>query len=174
LSELAHAVAALASGRRTRATAQICADDQAWEIGLEADGIHTLLTVFRGGACPEVAVHERRVETETLRTGVLEALDRALEGPVPPNVAAFLESARIQLRAAPQSPKRLTRRLTTDCIEIEPVGGIQLSARAAFRTSEPKPSHGAEAVERSDLHSLLVRGALRISSQGRSITLERA
>lgn len=174
LSELAHAVAALASGRRTRATAQICADDQAWEIGLEADGAHALLTVFRGGTCPEVAVHERRVETDALRAGVLEALDLALEGAVPPNVAAFLESARIQLQSASKSPKRLARRLTTDRIEIDPVAGIRLSARAAFRTGETRRGGGAEAVERSDLHSLLVRGALRFSSQGRSITLERA
>src|SRR5690606_12680929 len=33
---------------------------------------------------------------------------------------------------------------------------------------------GPEAVEHSDLHSLLVRGALRFSSHGKSITLERA
>src|SRR5690606_37880553 len=97
LSELAHAVAALAAGRRSRATAQICGDDQAWEIGLELDGASTLLTVYRTGACPEVAVYERRVETAALRRGVLEALDQALTGSLPTNVAAFLESARAQL-----------------------------------------------------------------------------
>lgn len=174
LSELAHAVAALAAGRRSRATAQICGDDQAWEIGLELDGASTLLTVYRTGACPEVAVYERRVETAALRRGVLEALDQALTGSLPTNVAAFLESARAQLSAALPGPKRLERRLIQDRVETQTIGGIRLSARGSFRVGEHDRRSGGAVVERSDLHSLLVRGSLRISNGSRSVTLERA
>lgn len=174
LSELAHAVAAIAAGRRSRSTAQICGDDQAWEIGLEADGAHTLLTVFRTGACPEVAVHERRVETSALRQGVLDALEQALAAPLPTNVGSFLESARAQLLGAPKSPKRLGRRLIQDRVEPPPSGDVRLTASAAFRVGEPHLRGTTATVERSDLHSLLVRGSLRIGNGRRSITLERA
>lgn len=174
LSELAHAVAALAAGRRTRATAQICGEDQAWEIGLEADGASTLLTVFRAGSCPEVAVYERRVETSALRQGVLEALEHALSAAIPTNVASFLESARAQLRGVAPSPKRIERRLVQDRVEGPLVGGIRLAANASFRMGSPERRAGAALVERSDLHSLLVRGSLKISNGQRSVTLERA
>lgn len=174
LSELGHAVAALAHGRRPRATAQICGDDQAWELGLEADGKHTLLSVFRAGPCPEVAVHERRVETSALARGVLGALDVALEGSLPTNVAGFLESARQQLVASPTAAKRIARQLVQDRVEPDAIGGIRLSATAAFRLGERTPSGHAADVERADLHSLLVRGRFRISAGRRSISLERA
>jgi outer membrane protein assembly factor BamB len=172
LSELGHAVASLAAGRRPRATAQICGDDQAWELGLEADGKHTLLSVFRAGPCPEVAVHERRVETAALVRGVLDALDTTLAGSLPSNVASFLETARTALRSSPLSAKRIARRLVQDRIEPEAVGGIRLSATAAFRAEEPATTSAD--VERADLHSLLVRGRFRISAGRRSISLERA
>ncbi len=173
LSELGHAVASLSAGRRPRATAQICGDDQAWELGLETDGKYTLLSVFRAGPCPEVAVHERRVETSELARGVLEALDAALSTSLPGNVVSFLESARSVLRSAPLSAKKIPRRLVQDRIEPEAVGGITISATAAFRAEEPPRASGAE-VERADLHSLLVRGRFRFNAGRRSISLERA
>ena len=38
LAELGQAVAQLSAGRRERATVQLYADDEAWELGLETDG----------------------------------------------------------------------------------------------------------------------------------------
>jgi outer membrane protein assembly factor BamB len=174
LSELGHAVASLSVGRRARATAQICSDDQAWELGLEADGKNTLLSVFRAGPCPEVAVHERKVETSALARGVLDALDAALSGPLPTNVAAFLETARQQLIANPRPAKRVARQLVQDRVEPASVGSIRLSATAAFRVGSPQSNGTGADVERADLHSLLVRGRFRISAGRRSISLERA
>ena len=43
LAELGQAVASLASGRRDRVTLQLYADDEAWELGLEADASDVLV-----------------------------------------------------------------------------------------------------------------------------------
>src|SRR6187402_776949 len=77
LCELSHVVAALGRGRRHRATLDLHAEELPWRLGVEADGEDTLLSVFRGGACPEVAVFERRVKTVDLRRALLDALAEA-------------------------------------------------------------------------------------------------
>jgi hypothetical protein len=80
LAELGHSLASICRGRSTRATAHLCTDGETWELGLEADGADVLLSVFRAGPCPEVAVHERRVLLTDLRQALENALDQALTG----------------------------------------------------------------------------------------------
>ena len=74
LVELAHLVANLVAGRRTRSTLRLYTESEAWELGLEVDGRDALLTVYRAAPTAEVAVHERRVHLDALRDGVLAAL----------------------------------------------------------------------------------------------------
>ncbi len=171
LGELARAVAALAGGRRDRATLQLYCENEVWELGLEADGADVLVTVFRAGPDPEVAVHERRVTLAALRGGTLTALDDAL-------ASASGSSAR-QLS--------LARRLldaTWPATLREPVGreplslsgraarGLGFEARCELRRSSAAPgSAGDSHVERSDLHSLLVRGELRLFARGHAVVL---
>ncbi len=172
LSELGHAVATLAGGRRTRATAQVHAGEAAWELGLESDGPRTLLSVFRAGPCPEVAVHERAIDTEELRRALVASLDLALGEDLPTTLVAVLAAARQQLHRAAPTAKRLERRLVQDRVEPSVNGPLTMTATAAFRHSPEVPSR-VDCVERADLHSLLVRGRFQVSSGRRSITLER-
>ena len=61
LAELGTTVAELLSGRRTRSVIQLYSTEDAWELGLEVDGRQALVSVFRSGPEPEVAVVERPV-----------------------------------------------------------------------------------------------------------------
>src|ERR1017187_6542318 len=74
LADLGAAIADLRSGHRSRVVLQLYAPSEAWELGLEADSGDALLTIFKAGNCPEVAVHERRIALEKLRQGVLDAI----------------------------------------------------------------------------------------------------
>ncbi|HTU57893.1 MAG TPA: hypothetical protein VMF89_05655, partial [Polyangiales bacterium] len=77
LTDLGHAVAALSRGHKERATFPLYAEDEAWELGLELDGTDALLSVYRTGPLPEVAVHERRIELVALRAAITAAVDEA-------------------------------------------------------------------------------------------------
>ena len=93
LAELASVTSALSRGKRDRATVPFYAGDDAWEIGLEADGSDVLITVYRSGSLPAVAVHERRVDLLGLRSAFVKALGEARAGDAPRGVLAALLAA---------------------------------------------------------------------------------
>ncbi|HSC89333.1 MAG TPA: PQQ-binding-like beta-propeller repeat protein, partial [Polyangiaceae bacterium] len=174
LAELAQAAAALRKGRTARATAQLCTEGDTWELGLEADGEDALLSVFRSGPCPEVAVHERRVRLVDLEEALEAALTTALSGNLPAGHRSVLESARSQLERGAQRAKPLPRNLVQDRVLIRTTSGLEMQANASFRTAEaPQTEHGAS-VERADLHALLVPGRFQVALGRRSITVARA
>lgn len=78
LCELAYAAADLAGGLRPRATVRLCADPDPWEIGLERAGRDALITLFQGGAVPDVALFERRVDGDALAERVSDEIERAV------------------------------------------------------------------------------------------------
>lgn len=174
LSDLSHAVATLAAGRRERAVVQLYAEDDVWELGLERDGDDALVTVFRSGAAAEVAAHERRVTLAALRTGLMTALS---EAPVPPGTSEGTRGALVSARATletswPPAPRpRLDRAAAT--VATAQRGGFGFSSNALFRRSARSrgPEIRGSAVERADLHSLLVRGDLAIVARGRTATI---
>ncbi|HYO95084.1 MAG TPA: PQQ-binding-like beta-propeller repeat protein [Polyangiaceae bacterium] len=173
LSDLGHAAAALSRGKRDRVTLPLYTEDEVWEIGLEADGSDLLLSVYRSGPQPEVALHERRIELTAFRTAITLAIDEASARDTPPGTAAALASARRLLdmpwpsygrRAIGRVPCTVTPRGT---------GALTFSAQADFReASRPEMDSGSPHVERADLHSLLVRGSVAASARGRTIRLE--
>jgi outer membrane protein assembly factor BamB len=172
LGDLGHAVAHLLTGRRTRTTVELYAEDETWELGFELDGPEVLVTVFRSGPVPEVAIHERAVPLGALRQGVLDALEEAPNSKTPGAVRAGVLGAHRALEAAPSVGlgSRVVRQKTS--IAPEPVEGYGFSASAALRQTGAGPDHGSDRVlERADLHSLLVRGELKFEAQGHSAEL---
>jgi len=171
LAELGHAVAGLVSGRRRRATVQLYSDQEVWELGLEADGEVALLSVYRSGPLPEVAVHERRVPLVELRRAVAHALceaplggaGRAIEAALRASARALEEADDVVLPPSERVPVELAPRATR---------GIAVYAKTALR----KGGAGIEALserklERADLHSLLITGDAGFSIRGRSAPL---
>ncbi len=172
LAELAYALASLLRGRSTRATARLCRDGETWELGLEADGAELLLSVFRAGPCPEVAVHERRVQMSELHEALQEALSSALSGAVPTGHRSILEAASAQLSQGRRSAKPLTRGLAQDRISVKSSGPLELSAGAAFRIGPVHLPDPDTRVERSDLHALLAPGHVELKSGPRRVKLK--
>jgi hypothetical protein len=171
LGELGLAVAALASGRRERITLPLYSDDEVWELGLEAAGDDVLITVFRSGAAPEVAVHERRVGLAELRAGVLAALDEPSARNAPARARAQLDLARRTLDGSNPAPRAERPRPLLE-VSGRPVRGFGFCARAAFR-ERPAPvgTAGDSELERADLHALLVRGEIGVLVRRRALEL---
>jgi len=175
LSDLGTAVSSLARGKRDRETLQLYTDDEAWEIGLEADGADVLVSVFRSGPAPQVAVHERRVELLELRRAILAALEAAPLRQAPPAILAALSGARRLLDTPwPSFGRRpVNREIAT--IAPRALGGLNFSATAHMRCAVAGAggSHNSE-LERADLHSLLGRGAFAIACRNRTVALGEA
>lgn len=172
LADLAHAVAALSSGRSDRTVVQLYAEEDVWELGLERDGEDVLITVFRSGPAPEVAVHERRVTLAALRAGLAAALAES-HGGSPETTRGALAAGRAALETAwPAAPRpRIDRAAVT--LAPAPRGGFAFNLVASFRRAprtRPVPSRGT-AVERADLHALLLRGDLSVVARGRAAAL---
>ncbi len=172
LAELGRATAALLSGRRQRSTLQLYAEDEAWELGLERDAADALITVYRTGRRPEVAVHERRVALSALRDAVLTALDD-LPARGPGASAASLGGARRALAQAwppAELPPREQREVR---VAPRPVGGFGFQSSGLFRVaaSGPASASGDPQLERADLHALLSPGRLSVVVRGRSVQL---
>lgn len=172
LADLAQAVASLATGRRQRTTLSLYSNDDVWELGLEADGDDVLVTVYRPGALPEVAVHERRVALAALRDGVLAATS---EAPLDPATArtvvhALAAGQRALTAAWPPRPLR-PRSLRHLRIAPQRRGDICFIAEADLRC--PAPSTGAldTSVERADLHALLACGKITLHARDREAAL---
>ncbi len=172
LSDLGTAVSSLARGKRDRETLQLYTDDEAWEIGLEADGADVLVSVFRSGPSPQVAVHERRVELLELRRAILAALEEAPVRLAPTAIVAALGSARRLLDTPYPSFGR--RPLTRASATIAPraLGGLNFSATTTLRCAPDhvRNAQGSE-LERADLHSLLGRGAFALVCRNKTVAL---
>lgn len=173
LSELAHSLSAIRRGRTTRATAHLCTDGETWELGLEADGADVLLSVFRAGPCPEVAIHERRVPLSDLHSALSDALDRTLAGAVPTGHRTILEAAQGQLALSRRSAKALPRGLAQDRVAVRAGETLEFHASASFRIGEPSLDETLSRVERADLHALLIPGHFSVRQGRKSISLRK-
>ena len=177
LADLAHAVAALSSGRTERAVVQLYAEEDVWELGLERDADDVLVTVFRSGPAPDVAVHERRVTLAAFRTGLAAALADAPQPPGTPDVtkrALIAGRAALETSLLPQA--RSPRVRAHAAITSTPRGGFSFSATSELRrTPETRaaPSRGT-AVERADLHALLAHGTFAVVVRGRTAVVPSA
>jgi len=173
LGELASALLSLRRGRTTRATAQLCAGKDTWELGLELDGGDVLLSVYRPGPCPEVAVFERRVKLVEFEAAIAEALSATLACDLPRQYRNLLEAAERQLRARPSAAKPLARSLVQDRVLVTTAGGLEVQADASFRVAEQAVLQDGVELERADLHALLLPGRFRLGLGRRSITVPR-
>lgn len=166
LAELGTTVAELLAGRRTRSTVQLYSTEDAWELGLETDGRQALVTVFRSGQEPEVAVLERPVELAALRQGLLEALGNATKLKTNKAVGCALELAQGLLQSVTVKP--LPARATCD-VSITPraIRNFAFRADAKIRGQHAEQAAMSSQVERADLHALLFSGTFGVATKGR-------
>jgi outer membrane protein assembly factor BamB len=171
LGDLARAFVALASGKAERTVVQLYAEHDVWELGLERDAEDVLITVFRSGPAPVVAVHERRVALSALRDGLVSALADARTRPGSKEAALSLCRAALE-STWPAAPRpKLVRSPTV--LTPAPRNNFAFNVSAPFRRAprvRPTAERGT-AVERADLHSLLVQGDFAVVARGRTATI---
>jgi outer membrane protein assembly factor BamB len=160
LCELSYAVRDLAVRERVRAVVHLCSAPEPWELGLERSGADVLVSAFQGGALPEVAVHERRIEGGALAGRVLEALARS--------ASTGDDAARERLTCARDAlvaalPFAIEPAPELAMVAVEPTGDIPIVVAADVLLRTPPAAGSGPAVLRADLFSLLFRGKVRIS-----------
>lgn len=172
LVDLAQATALISRGTRDRTTLPLHSDEESWEIGLLADGNDALISVYRMGPLPAVAVHERRVDLVALRAALSRAIDESLPSELPLGASAALSAARRLLDFPwPSAVSRPLERVTLP-VQPETPGPLAFSAQATFcRITRALTNGPAPCVERADLHALLVRGSISATARGRSVRL---
>jgi outer membrane protein assembly factor BamB len=170
LCDLGAALSQLALVKSTRRSIRCFGADGSWEIGLERVGEHVLVSLFRSGPEPEVAVFEREVALGSLIEATLGAMARALSDPGHALDARALALAEAELQRAsildaPRPPPRRT-------VDVQPEGEarVRFSAEVALRAADSEAWSGTANLERSDLFALLVRGTVRICIGDRTLT----
>ncbi|MDF3071930.1 MAG: hypothetical protein K0R38_7531 [Polyangiaceae bacterium] len=165
LVELGHALSQLNRGKRSRACFPIYSEEEAWEIGLEADGVDALLSVYRVGPSPRVAVFDRRMPLSTLTAAVA----RALEQNEPQNAAAIAPARRaLGLPYPTYAHAPLDRKKHT----VSPKAAANVAFGGEIELKQRKNgSTEAPGLERADLHSLLAVGKLSLTVKTRTLEL---
>jgi outer membrane protein assembly factor BamB len=151
---------------------QLYAPGEAWELGLEADGADALMTIFRAGNNPEVAVFERRVALEILRKGVLDGVGSAASDTCPAALRQALAAAEKALQTRPVPSSNQPRITQTVAITPRALGGLAFRADTTVRVSNETVDTGQ--VERSDLHALLCNGVFGVTARGRTWNIPEA
>jgi outer membrane protein assembly factor BamB len=167
LCDLARALAQLNRGKRNRVNFPVYAEDEVWEIGLEADGEHALISVYRTGPSPRVAVFDRSVPLAELTAEIARALEHPELQTAAPSVSATRRSL------GPPYPSyahpALERRLAS--ITARAAGGVAFSAELELkrrRVASPEPP----GLERADVHSLLASGRFAFAARSRCLELD--
>src|SRR5689334_11247300 len=166
LVELGHALSQLNRGRRQRACFPLYSEEEAWEIGLEADGVDALLSVYRVGPSPRVAVFDRRLPLSSLTAAVARALEQADAQHASPAVAPARRALGLPYPTYAHAP--LERRNTS--IAPAKAAGVAFSAELELKQRKAVAAD-APGLERADLHSLLAVGRLCLSVKNRVLEL---
>ena len=169
LRDLALAVVDLALLRSRRAEVRCYSADGPWELGLERSGPVALISLFRGGAHPEVAMFEREVPLAALASAVAGAIAELQTKSLPPSAVLALEQARAALDAATVVSEPVPPPAAVVDVEPEGEAALRFSAELTLR-ERPAPEKCERTVERADLLGLLVRGKLRIGVGDRTRT----
>ncbi len=152
--------------------------DDAWELALERDHHHAFVSLYRGGAIPEVLLYDAPGPFADVRAGVESAVTRVLARPGAG--AAELEDVRGAFGggaargvdgadSASMEGDRPASASMPALVEIDRGAPIAFGCDFAMRPGPDATT--AELTERSDLHALLFRGRVRAEIRGREVDL---
>lgn len=165
LVELGHALSQLNRGKRARACFPLYSEEEAWEIGLEADGVDALLSVYRVGPSPRVAVFDRRMPLANLTAAVAKALEQADSHSSSAAVGPARRALGLPYPTYAHAP--LERRK----VSIAPKAAAHVAFSAEVELKQRRLAVSDAGLERADLHSLLATGRLTLTVKSRSLEL---
>ncbi len=166
LVELGHALSQLNRGKRARASFPLYSEEEAWEIGLEADGVDALLSVYRVGPSPRVAVFDHRMPLSTLTAAVARALEQTET--LEPSAAVGPARRALGLPYPTYAHPPLQRRSVS--VTHKAAAHVTFSAELTLKQRRPAAAE-APGLERADLHSLLAAGRLSLTVKSRTLEL---
>jgi outer membrane protein assembly factor BamB len=171
LRDLAMALTDLARAPRGKAIIRFY--DEAWELAVERIGARAMLSVYRGGSDPRVAVYDRPVVFEEVIASVREAIAEAI------GRSGLARAIEIELREADSAlacidPHAWGLEVEAPALHvtIEPDRDAPIAFGAEFAMrAAPESRADAHVIERSDLHALLFRGKIRAEVRGRVVEM---
>lgn len=166
LVELGHALSQLNRGKRARACFPLYSAEEAWEIGLEADGVDTLLSVYRVGPSARVAIFDRRMPLSALTAAVVRALEQAEGHANSTGVGPARRALGLPYPTYAHAP--LVRCKTT--ITPKPAAHVAFSAEIELKQRRSTTTE-APGLERADLHALLATGRFSLTVKSRTLDL---
>ena len=170
--DLSYALSSVLVQPRGAVTLSLHSDDDAWELGLQRSSGCCLVSVFRSGPSPVVAVFERPVQFQALRESLSQCMQRLLDQTPALNAAArsSLRAARTKLNALELiSPHAhpVYEEVAVNC------KGAHFGLSGRFRARVQKSSAiGPTRLERADVHSLLLPGVLTLRCSGAALAIE--
>jgi outer membrane protein assembly factor BamB len=162
------ALALVQLGKQERGKGIVHFNEDAWELAVERDGARAWISVYRGGALPQITAYDRPVIFADVVASAREAAELArLRHPrdleLHDACAALARLDPVDITVEPAAPTAQEVRL-----DLEDDAALSLGCEFALRPGREAP---AGEVERADLHALLFRGKLRASARGRMVTL---
>lgn len=187
MRELAGAVLDLAAGTRDKVVVPF--HEAPYELVLERQGERALVTFYRGGNAPEIAIKDRPVAFDVLRDAVSSAASNLCarlwahpeSDPRGEELLSLCERTRLgplapaRVRPSPRAPVLVRSRTF-----VEAPAGTRLSFgfdAELPRAGRPEAADGGALLPstgcRSDLHALLFRGRLAVHAGGHRTLLSR-
>jgi outer membrane protein assembly factor BamB len=179
LRDFSHALADLVEQKRSRVTVRYQTADGTFELGMRRWAQNVLLSVFRGGSHPEIAVFERPIAGETMIASALTALGGVEDLDLAPALATDVALARARLASArwevagpaPSLTQVHVEPASEDDLDAQgepgPNAGLRFAADVTLR-EEDESAFFADDVQRADLFPLLVRGTITVGTGDRT------
>jgi outer membrane protein assembly factor BamB len=173
LRDLAWALADLVRAARGKRIVRFYED--AWELCVERLADSATLSVYRGGAEPTVLVYDRAVVFDEMCASVVDALDATIARHTAGSPMAIeLTEVRRVLEGARATQTDFGSDVppsSTVSVDLDRDAPISFSAEFSMRPGPTIAATPEPAVERADLHALLVRGRMRAEIRGRNVDL---
>ena len=174
LRDLGTALVELSTSAHAKRTVRFY--DDPWELCVERWGDAAALSVYRGGADPVVAVHDRIVPLAEVHASARDAIRSLLDrGTTPPALAVELRALENALSldllpdaAANDHEHTIPAPMT---VTIDGDESASLSFSGELRLREGGESAYEPSVERTDMHALLFRGTVRARVREREVNL---
>lgn len=145
--------------------------DEPWEMCVERVRAYALVSVYRSGSAPEVALFDARVSWSDVVGSTLEALAVVASGLSRSVPESDLELARRALESAPDAawdaePALVEEDAPLSSIELDAASPLSFASEFSLRA---KDGSAAATVEHADLHGLLFSGRVRAMVRGRTV-----
>ncbi len=164
------ALALVELGRQPGGKAIVRLYDKPWEMCVERLGSVASLSVYRGGADPEVAVYDRWVPWGDFVDGVRDAAGSYVAKGSARPLLTELRAAEQELaglsHGPPSEPPPPPSTVVIEEHDVPIAFGAEFALRAGSAGAGAEPS-----IERADFHALLFRGRLGATVRGRNVDL---